>query len=95
MLGHEALRGGQALADGPDARGGGMQHAVDPVGERRHALGVDLLAKDVLKDVLDELLELHPSDLPLRPAAYFHNHSPAGDGLPSSTAEVYTEVEVT
>jgi hypothetical protein len=85
------LIGGQALPDGSDTQGGGMQHPVHSVGERCHPLGVDLLAEDAL----DELLELRAPDLPLRPAAYFHNHSPAGDGSPSSTAEVYTEVEVT
>jgi hypothetical protein len=68
-----------------------MQHAIHPVDKRGHTLGVELRTEDLL----DELLELLASDLPLRSAPAFHNHSPGGDRSPSSTAEVYTEVDVT
>jgi hypothetical protein len=87
----QALRGSQALPDRADAQRSGMQDTVHFVDQRRHTLRADLHAEDAF----DELFELPASDFALHPTGYFHNHSPARDRSPSSTAEVYTEVKVT
>src|ERR1019366_4853702 len=53
MLGVQAAGGGESLADGADRKGGAAQHAKGGIAERPDALGVQVMAQHVAKNLLD------------------------------------------
>jgi hypothetical protein len=76
----QPLSNGQPLSNSSHPEAGGMQHSIDPIGQRGQALRMDLAAEDLVH----EPFELLSSELPvLFAASFLHRLSPAVRVSPS------------
>jgi hypothetical protein len=77
----QPLSNGQPLSDSSHPEAGGMQHSIDPIGQRGQALHLDLAAEDLVP----EPCEFLSSKLSvLFAASFLHTLSPAGRVSPSA-----------